>query len=178
MDGARGLDNFCMPNHIAFVEFMMLGRWSSDCWDRRSLEEEQVHTHTSTILFTYARNMFARVEPRPLTRRWLRYVFELWRFLISKNSRIFKLGVVLCWLYAGKSLSLWCFAGFCGRMFALLLCWLHSGNTCSLYHSIALWLRTGYHWISLVAPGVPRFFGSLGPRALGTRVLGRPLGPT
>jgi hypothetical protein len=87
------------------------------------------------------------------------------------------MGVVLCWLYAGKSLSLWCFAGFCGRMFALLLCWLHSGNTCSLYHSIALWLHTGYHWISLVAPGVPR---CLAPWALGPweiRALGMPWAP-
>ncbi len=79
---------------------------------------------------------------------------------------------MLCWLYAGESLSLWCFAGFSGHMFALVLCWLHSGKTCSHYNSIAVWLHTGYHWVSLVAPGVPR---CLAPWALGPWTLG-PLG--
>ena len=88
------------------------------------------------------------------------------------------MGVVLCWLYAGESLSLWCFAGFCGHMFALVLCWLHSGK---LLFALSFYSFVATHWVSLIIIGCsrgPSIFGSLGPRALGTRALGKPLGPT
>ena len=75
------------------------------------------------------------------------------------------MGVVLCWLYAGESMSLWCFAGFCGHMFALVLCWLHPGK---ILFALSFYSFVATHWVSL---------DILGPRDLRPRALGMPWAP-